>query len=253
MRKAAGLEEAYADQAVLVAGHGHIAQCPSPGWVARLLESLDGHLGQTVAELGTGTAYRPAPLCHMDGHGGRVRTCDPNGERAGIAGARLLELRREYPGLRWSWDDGWLLGEERNIIDRLVAGPFLSSSPFVSDRLRGQVCGCSRGSTVWTRGRPPCGPGTSGCSTSTPEATWWCNPSGPRGNSAATRRSWPPGTGWSRTGKPRGPPRSVTSRWRFPNPPGRHPRALAGAGHLAHLGPGTSPLIPGGAPAPFGP
>ncbi|GAB2835531.1 methyltransferase, FxLD system [Streptomyces daliensis] len=76
---AAGLEEAYADEAVITkrADDGTALSCASmPSIVAMMLQQLDVRPGQRILEIGAGTGYNAALLAHLTGPTGAVTTVD---------------------------------------------------------------------------------------------------------------------------------------------------------------------------------
>ncbi len=117
----AGLEDAYADQAVITkrAEDGTALSCASvPSVVAMMLQQLDVHPGQRILEIGAGTGYNAALLAHLTGEEGRVTTVDIDPEITDQA-TKALEATG-YGRIRVAIRDGALGHTENAPYDRLI-------------------------------------------------------------------------------------------------------------------------------------
>jgi methyltransferase of ATP-grasp peptide maturase system len=68
-----------------------LSSSSTPGLMTRMLEALDIHDGQRVLEIGTGTGYNAALLCHRLG-AANVFSVDIEPDLIDLAGVRLAEL-----------------------------------------------------------------------------------------------------------------------------------------------------------------
>lgn len=84
------LEEAYSNTALFVLPDG-LSSTSMPGLMTRMLESLDVHDGHRVLEIGAGTGYNAALLCHRLGDD-RVFAVDLEPELIQLARARLAAI-----------------------------------------------------------------------------------------------------------------------------------------------------------------
>jgi methyltransferase of ATP-grasp peptide maturase system len=92
-------EQVYTNTALVTKiGHGEpggppvfLSSSSTPGLMIRMLEALDVHEGQQVLEIGTGTGYNAALLCHRLGEAA-VFSVDVEPDLIDTARARLAEL-----------------------------------------------------------------------------------------------------------------------------------------------------------------
>jgi protein-L-isoaspartate(D-aspartate) O-methyltransferase len=90
---AAGLAEAYADQAIVTHRRDRVptSSASQPAVVAAMLEQLQAPLGGCILEIGAGTGYNAALLAELVGSSGRVVTVDIDPEVADEARSHLSE------------------------------------------------------------------------------------------------------------------------------------------------------------------
>ncbi|WP_052709213.1 methyltransferase domain-containing protein [Streptomyces sp. NRRL S-495] len=107
------LRAVYADDVLVTEVHGvHVEDAPdggvtgdatssstAPGLMAEMLDALDVRPGDRVWEIGTGTGYNAALLCHLAGAGG-VTTVDRTGRLVDAARERLRGVGFEPAVLR---------------------------------------------------------------------------------------------------------------------------------------------------------
>jgi len=121
------LEAIYSDQALTTQLHGGepTSSTSQPSVMLTMLNALDIHDGQRVLEIGTGTGYNAALLCHRLGDR-QIVTIDVDPELTGLAEARLAHSGYRpavYTG------DGAVGAPQRAPFDRIIATCQLSSVP----------------------------------------------------------------------------------------------------------------------------
>lgn len=121
------LEEIYSDQALTTQldGGKPTSSTSQPSVMLTMLNTLDIHDGQRVLEIGTGTGYNAALLCHRLGDR-QIATIDVDPELTGLAEARLAQSGYRpavYTG------DGAVGVPQRAPFDRIIATCQLSSVP----------------------------------------------------------------------------------------------------------------------------
>ncbi|WP_181785460.1 methyltransferase domain-containing protein [Streptomyces phytophilus] len=121
------LEEIYSDQALTTQldGGEPTSSTSQPSVMLTMLNTLDIHDGQRVLEIGTGTGYNAALLCHRLGDR-HLATIDVDPELTGLAEARLNQSGYRpavYTG------DGAAGVPQRASFDRIIATCRLSSVP----------------------------------------------------------------------------------------------------------------------------
>lgn len=94
-QRARWLDRVYSDAGLTIAldeaGEDQVSSSSQPALMARMLEMLDIDDGHRVLEIGTGTGYNAALLCHRLGHE-RVFSVDIAADLVELAGVRLAEL-----------------------------------------------------------------------------------------------------------------------------------------------------------------
>ena len=118
---AAGIEDAYADQAVVTkrAADGAALSCASePGIVALMLAQLDVQPGQRILEIGAGTGYNAALLDVLAGPGGSVTTVDIDAEVT--AGARQALADTGHDRVHVATHDGQDGDPDHTPYDRII-------------------------------------------------------------------------------------------------------------------------------------
>lgn len=114
------LEEAYADEAILtkVIDGTTVSSISQPTIVARMLDMLAAQPGDSVLEIGTGTGYNAALLCHIVGPAGRVISVEIDSELVSRAERALASAG--YPEVRLLRGDGRFGAPEAGPFDRII-------------------------------------------------------------------------------------------------------------------------------------
>ncbi|MCP2167055.1 methyltransferase domain-containing protein [Goodfellowiella coeruleoviolacea] len=138
------LTAVYSDETLITAltdsvnGHGNdrraVSSSTQPSLMARMLEALDVRDGHHVLEIGTGTGYNAALLCHRLGDS-RVHSVDIDHHLVEAAQQRLTRVGY-LPTLR-AWDGARGLAEH-GPYDRIIATCAVPAVPYAwVDQLRG--------------------------------------------------------------------------------------------------------------------